>query len=153
MSNSMLGALVESLFTSAPPVDRRKEARVLHGSGHHGDPARHRGFDIDFRKDITVPMPTIAEVLHCAADYYLLEYVDYAESERPNLTYSCVAAYEAARDLVGLGRSWLDLTTNVEAGLKEMGMDTFDDVPDEHRQAYRYAWLKFAALIAEEQGV
>jgi hypothetical protein len=88
-------------------------------------------------------MTTIAEVLHRAADRYL-EPVFAGEPT----SYSCEAIYEA--DAV--------LWPRICKGLSEMGLvphsvTQFEDVPPDERQAARYAWLKFAAMIAEEQGV
>jgi hypothetical protein len=96
---------------------------------------------------------TIAEVLHFAADELLW---DGSGDTDPDYIYSCDAAMRAAQRLGGWG-----LWPVVECGLANMGVDTgslgqFDNIGDRmsaERQAARYAWLKFAALIAEEQGV
>jgi hypothetical protein len=91
---------------------------------------------------------TIAEVLHRAADEHLW---DGSGLYPIGSEYSCGAGYWAS----GTGRRW----TMVRAGLRRMGLDVnsyteFSDVPHgPERQAARYAWLKFAAMIAEEQGV
>jgi hypothetical protein len=91
-------------------------------------------------------MTTIAEVLHRAADKCL------PKGERDDYSQcSCVAAEAAAGALT-------PMALRVSAGLEEMGVPTdpgcFDEFePGIERQSVRYAWLKFAAMIAEEQGV
>ena len=76
--------------------------------------------------------------------------------------FSCCAVEESVFDL---HRTFStdevdELVSRIRYGLKEMGcpvdsMDAFDNDESfnaENQQA-RYAWLKFAAIIAEEQGV
>lgn len=54
-----------------------------------------------------------------------------------------------------------DIMADIHKGLEEMGLDVkstraFGEEPDkvdEEIQGYRYFWLKWAALMAEEQGV
>ena len=113
--------------------------------------------------------PTIAEVLHLAADEYLspIEHLDDFFACR----YSCESVELAAWDLF---QDWEDKKIEfteffypIMIGLRNMGVEThsatqFRSLPYkvhnpsdgcDNRQGARYAWLKFAALIAEEQGV
>lgn len=99
-------------------------------------------------------MTTIAEVLHCAADHCLA--FDRLSENRNK--YSCSAVYIAHHKLRPRG-SFIQITD----GLKAMGCDitsmslfnndrhSFAVNPDV--QGMRYMWLKWAALMAEEQGV
>jgi hypothetical protein len=91
---------------------------------------------------------TIAELLHRAADRHLSSAgVGGFDTE----VESCSAVMVAAKKM------------NVDYhpvchGLQEMGVNLsymqFEEFPrGPERQAARYAWLKFAAMIAEEQGV
>ena len=109
--------------------------------------------------------PTVADVLHYAADKCLAydkRYTDYGIKEK----FSCCAVNEAIYQLTG----YLDadgLQSRVLDGLKAMGCDTgsqtlfmkYGDQPDDYMfvnlevQGMRYMWLKWAALMAEEQGV
>jgi hypothetical protein len=91
--------------------------------------------------------PTIAEVLHYAADYCLVEPGNNYKLGKK--FYSCNAVVKAALALRVKYVPILD-------GLCRMGVSTgstrmFLDVKDP--QGARYMWLKFAALMAEEQGV
>jgi hypothetical protein len=96
---------------------------------------------------------TIAEVLHRAADKFLWNGSGRNPIRIP--TCSCFAVAAA------LGRDPEDYKPfgPVYTGLRRMGVDPFEiGLFDEfeygpERQAARYAWLKFAAMIAEEQGV
>lgn len=71
--------------------------------------------------------------------------------------YSCDAVQAAYRRLTG--RSYATLPLKVKMFLCELGVGTrslieFDDVlPGPQRQGARYAWLMFAADIADEWGV
>lgn len=99
-------------------------------------------------------MTTIAEVLHRAADEFLADdgewpYVD--DNGVLKNRYSCAAvcdALDAMKASVGLEKA-------IFAGLEELGCNTASMTEFQLRnpQSARYAWLKFAALIAEEQGV
>lgn len=91
-------------------------------------------------------MATIAEVLHYAADNFL---ANSGIPSRGRHYFSCLAVKKAARVL----RVPSD---PIIIGLRNMGVAPastleFYDVKD--TQGARYMWLKFAALIAEEQGV
>jgi hypothetical protein len=104
---------------------------------------------------------TIAEILHYAADKCLAskkeQYWTFGGNKEK---YSCCAVDEAYIKLIG----FVDYPTNqsraIRKGLENMGcpiesIDAFDDngVFLEENQQARYAWLKFAAMMAEEQGV
>lgn len=112
--------------------------------------------------------PTIADVLHCAADNHLLAESRYSEG-RHKERFSCCAVDEAILHLTGALYS-IDssrLRRRVMDGLKAMGCDTgssklfikYGDKPmscdyiNPEVQGMRYMWLKWAALMAEEQGV
>lgn len=109
---------------------------------------------------------TIAEILHLAADKFLAS----KESELWNYggykeKFSCCAVTEAVYHLYSnyIIESEYDcegLMKHIQKGLEAMGcpadsLDAFNDrgkFVAENQQA-RYAWLKFAAMIAEEQCV
>jgi hypothetical protein len=109
---------------------------------------------------------TIAEILHLAADKKLAS----KESQcwhrgGSKEKFSCCAVSEVIFDLYNCGKiATIDereeLINRTNEGLRAMGcptdsIDAFDDRGEfiaENQQA-RYAWLKFAAIIAEEQGV
>jgi hypothetical protein len=96
---------------------------------------------------------TIADTLHLAADKYLAANMQ----ERYYARYSCGAVGDACVDLdVNFG--------GVLVGLKNMGCDTTSSTLfykygdnnfsiSEEVQGMRYMWLKWAALMAQEQGV
>lgn len=103
---------------------------------------------------------TIAEVLHRAADHWLAVDGDDYEKRSDSDRYSCCAVGAAVDELCGFNQAFED---QIYAGLEQMGLDTesglvfrklgYPDEMDHTTQGARYAWLKFAALIAEEQGV
>ncbi len=100
---------------------------------------------------------TIADVLHCAADKHL------AGAGRcytcGKLTYSCSAIDLAVLKLVRDQDARHKMQCNIRAGLRQLGLNTssttaFNTIPfGPRRQGARYAWLKFVAMLAEEQGV
>jgi hypothetical protein len=104
---------------------------------------------------------TIAEILHNAADKCLAskkeQYWVYGGNKEK---FSCCAVDEAYIRLVGSWDYPSDQSRAIRKGLENMGCpiestDAFDDQREfvaENQQA-RYAWLKFAAMMAEEQGV
>lgn len=104
---------------------------------------------------------TIAEILHLAADKYLS--VSWDEPEEPGMLrvyYSCHAIIAAASKVTGRRIAALSpMVKRINSGLRELGLNPdscrqFDEFhTGEERQQARYNWLKFAALIAEEQGV
>ncbi len=117
---------------------------------------------------MTTKQYTIAKVLHCAADKHLIAGSRYNEG-RYKERFSCCAVDEAIMTLTGSLYS-IDsaaLRRRVMAGLKSMGCSTgshtlfvkHGDKPLEYGninpevQGMRYMWLKWAALMAEEQGV
>lgn len=104
---------------------------------------------------------TIAEILHIAADKYLASKASesYSWGIGSKDKYSCCAIAEAVYKLVDLGERELTIE-RIYQGLGAMGcptnsLEAFNDrgqFSPENQQA-RYAWLKFAAMMAEEQGV
>lgn len=110
--------------------------------------------------------PTIADVLHYAADKCLVAHSRYGESGREK--FSCCAVNDAVFELTGKcnGETWR-FSRRILDGLRNMGCDTqgflqfkkYGDKPHEFSevnhtvQGMRYMWLKWAALMAEEQGV
>ncbi len=114
---------------------------------------------------MTTKQYTIAEVLHYAADHCLAAESRF-EERRGKKKFSCCAVDEAIVKMTGYaysGESAL-LRRRVMDGLKAMGCDTgssalFKKYGDKlykynHEvQGMRYMWLKWAALMAEEQGV
>jgi len=119
-------------------------------------------------KPMKKKQPTVADVLHYAADNCLLSNSRYGEGGGKE-KFSCCAVDEAIYKMTGFnysGESGL-LRRRVINGLKNMGCNTgsmtlfkkHGDVPGEYRninhnvQGMRYMWLKWAALMAEEQGV
>ena len=109
------------------------------------------------RSAATRSAATIAEALHLAADKYLAANYNQFATYPFMCNYSCGAVTYACYELgINLG--------GVFVGLKNMGCDItsstlFDDYHDswggttEEVQGMRYMWLKWAALMAEEQGV
>lgn len=112
--------------------------------------------------------PTIADVLHLAADKHLIAKSRHNEGPHKE-RFSCSAVEEAIFCLTGdlYGGDSMALLRRVIAGLKAMGCNTgshtlfrkYGDKPNEYSyinpevQGMRYMWLKWAALMAEEQGV
>lgn len=98
-------------------------------------------------------MTTIAEILHTAADEYL--WAGPGDRRRRTSPYSCLA--------IGLaeGSPYDDPwpSPSIRSGLEELGVSCHalgefsEFTKQKDRQGARYAWLKFAALLAEEQGV
>ena len=109
---------------------------------------------------------TIAEILHYAADKKLASKEEQCWNRGGTKEkFSCCAVSEAVRELwnkdeiVSEGERD-ELIDRTIKGLAAMGcptdsMDAFNDRGEfvEENQQARYAWLKFAAMIAEEQGV
>lgn len=94
-------------------------------------------------------MAKISDALHLAADKYLARDWSSVSSIRRLRWWSCWAVEEACNVL---GVNCID----VKRGLENMGLNTqsntaFLSVKDP--QGARYMWLKFAALMAEEQGL
>jgi hypothetical protein len=116
---------------------------------------------------------TIAEVLHVAADKFLAKDNDEARSpymDGVKQKYSCHAIDQALRSLghnydggpVFPFYSRQPFCNSVRQFVRSMGLDVhsmtvfgddFEALPYEKRQQIRYAWLKFAAMYAEELGV
>lgn len=107
--------------------------------------------------------PKISEVLHLAADKYLS--VDGAGIDDDGKwveRFSCVAVSRAVKSFYLPFFDEQDFENDICAGLEAMGCDTgssylFTKHGDHHAgnpdvQGMRYFWLKWAALMAEEQG-
>jgi len=105
----------------------------------------------------------ISDVLHLAADKYLAySELEWLYSEK--LRFSCDAIRSAINELDANYDSRNYLHEVIKSGLFNMGLivcscrefaeftPNFESVTPESQGA-RYAWLKFAAMIAEEQGV
>lgn len=106
---------------------------------------------------------TIADILHIAADKHLaVDYNDYNFNQQKHM-FSCCAIEETVEELYGWRECLKDdgILDIIKKGLSNMGLncDSFHAFKPWHSrdsapmQQSRYAWLKFAALIAEEQGV
>lgn len=96
---------------------------------------------------------SIAQILHKAADEYLWDgELTNAPTRKSRAVWSCNAVYDCADD------QGYDYEIILE-GLDNMGLihepsESFKEFHSSpQRQAARYTWLKFAAMIAEEQGV
>lgn len=107
----------------------------------------------------------ISKVLHYAADEYLSEdgIVCYKSNGIIADRFSCCAVEQAIDALCRPTMDKYTLEANIFKGLQNMGCDTgaanlfkkYGDTimgnPDV--QGMRYFWLKWAALMAEEQGM
>jgi hypothetical protein len=108
---------------------------------------------------------SIAEILHYAADNCLAskkeQYWAYGGNKEK---FSCCAVSDAVDKMHGFDITWFETQVIIQricVGLSEMGCPTdsldafgefFGQFVAENQQS-RYAWLKFAAMMAEEQGV
>lgn len=106
---------------------------------------------------------TIAEILHYAADKYLNHKEHYTKGKT---RWSCIAILMS---IFNTDDCWLyDVEEweknkqfkEIMCGLKNMGFRTinsegaiFRGIRDLEKQQARYGWLKFCAMLAEEQGV
>ena len=111
---------------------------------------------------------TIADILHTAADKYLVS-DSRNEASYIKERFSCCAISRAIFDITGnfFGVDSAILRDQVMKGLNNMGCQTgshtlfvkHGDKPDMYEsinhdvQGMRYMWLKWAALMAEEQGI
>ena len=103
---------------------------------------------------------TIADVLHRAADHWLAVDFDDWDARSDSEKFSCCAVDAAVTEILGFCS---DKALTIFEGFREMGLDTssgtaffelgYPKGAHPEAQAARYTWLKFAALIAEEQGV
>jgi hypothetical protein len=104
----------------------------------------------------------ISDVLHDAADHCLIHK---GRHKRNTNKFSCCAVidaymiHNAGADKDFLLQDILYGLTNMGCNrrstlsFKEYGDPTYFDDTDESVQGMRYMWLKWAALMAEEQGV
>jgi hypothetical protein len=111
---------------------------------------------------------TIADILHIAADKYLVSNSRY-EADHIKERFSCCAISNAIFDITGnfYGFDSGILSDQIMKGLNNMGckvgshtlFEKYGDQPDVYEsvnpdvQGMRYMWLKWAALMAEEQGI
>ena len=109
---------------------------------------------------------TIAEILHLAADTKLASKEEQCWNRGGSKEkFSCCAVSEAVwelynKDKIASEGERDELIGRCFDGLKAMGcptnsIDAFNDNGEfiAKNQQVRYGWLKFAAIIAEEQGV
>ena len=107
-------------------------------------------------------LPKISTILHRAADHHLKGTQDNYKRSR----YSCCAIIDAIDYYYDYHDHYAasSMRIRIYEGLKEMGCDVRsshlfmqygDNTPgvNETVQGMRYMWLKWAALMAEEQGV
>lgn len=113
----------------------------------------------------------ISEVLHLAADHHLAS--NDKVGEWGPFQYSCSAIKGALHESLGFKKDTNHTPNqsikirhhflNIEKGLRNLGLEypreifAFKELedffkPTEESQSARYIWLKFAALMAEEQG-
>lgn len=100
----------------------------------------------------------ISEVLHCAADNHLS--IDFADVRPRTWRYSCDTlrdaiqkTYPDASNVEQEALRWRIKDGMVELGLDPESLNAFEDIPQGvERQGARYSWLKFCAMLAEEQG-
>ena len=102
--------------------------------------------------------PTIADIFHYAADHCLWD----GRVSNSLHYFSCFALSEAIKEFAGHHpgtRSFDAYDSIICIGLSELGLDcnsvgAFREfTTNPARQGARYAWLKFCAMLAEEQGV
>jgi len=109
----------------------------------------------------------LSEMIHIAADEHLnttskMSWPSFPISrdvaELFHNSYSCLAFKQALGSHTKTYIDW-DFYWNrfkslcINVGLDPENEAAFADVPRKVRQQYRYAWLKFLALLAEEQGL
>ena len=96
----------------------------------------------------------LSTMLHRGADKYL-------SANDPYNGFSCRAFWKATDDAYYEGEisitEWNILCEQFQQGMEALGLNwgsfhAFDDVYLDYRQAARYQWMKFCALLAEEQG-
>lgn len=103
-------------------------------------------------------MRTIAQIIHDAADY---ELAAGPEDDNDKMKYSCNAIRselerepDVTEDRIFEGLEAMGCDTKATNLFKKLGYNdgSFWET-DPETQGARYIWLKFAALMAEEQGV
>ena len=113
---------------------------------------------------------TVSAILHYAADNCLaVNQKEYWVNDGEKEKYSCCAVMLAVEqmyrlEMYGVEVPYMEalaLYKRIISGLKAMGCpvessnafsDEYNKINKENQQT-RYAWLKFAAMMAEEQGV
>lgn len=107
----------------------------------------------------------ISEVLHLAADEYLAQGID-DETWHGPYQYSCCAIEKALAKILQnpVPATFHRHYSIIKQGLRNLGLENLSSVeafkefenfydPTPESQGARYMWLKFCALLAEEQGV
>lgn len=103
-------------------------------------------------------MPTIAEILHRAADKHLEMSIKHLEIF-DKVKFSCDAIHCASDSdetyfRISEGLKNMGCPVNSVYAFEQLGYTNDSEVRfDTEAQGARYIWLKFAALMAEEQGV
>lgn len=108
----------------------------------------------------------ISDVLHLAADKYLAsDYVEYIDTDKNR--FSCCAVETVLDELLDENctitmKQYSCLWDTIHKGFDNLGLDTgslyaFEEFEKygritEESQGARYTWLKFCAMLAEEQG-
>lgn len=93
----------------------------------------------------------ISEVLHNAADHYLR--YGTKDKRKYACVFSCAAVWEAVQqDEHPILKFSLIINRLREMGVNPESMDEFFEFRKRDKQGARYLWLKWAALMAEEQG-
>ena len=91
----------------------------------------------------------ISDILDHAADKRLWE--GKGEVPKGKRSFSCDAVFSAASTLDAANHARRFLA---DCGVNTCGFHQFDEfAPGPERQAVRYAWLKFAAHVAREEGL
>lgn len=103
----------------------------------------------------------ISDILNRAADEYLAPnlYLAYSPEYNYDGTFSCDAVYDAIQELpisddlplIGFIFDFLESLGLQKASTNYCAFEEFEE--GEERQQVRYAWLKFAAMIAEEENL
>lgn len=102
----------------------------------------------------------ISEVLHLAADKYLAsDYEEYIDTAK--WRFSCCAVGSAIDNLVHDVTYNNTLRDNIQSNFESLGLESYTitafeefekGIVPEESQGARYLWLKFCAMLAEEQG-
>lgn len=107
---------------------------------------------------ITKPLPTLAQIVHAAADDHLCHNAnDWFGKPLEQQIYSCHAVEAAIETLVPyLYRKSMLKRVNAEfinMGLNLVSGDSFEEFHKHEQQGARYTWLKLAATVLEDEGL
>lgn len=101
----------------------------------------------------------ISKILHKAADKYLWDgFGSPPNEEAQNEIYSCLAIHKVLIEKQ-YANNFVSCEKIVSDFLKKMGLRTYSNIEfaefknTEEAQGARYLWLKFAALVAEDEGL